>query len=130
MKKLNFEKKLIEWFEVNRGRKFEWGKFDCAIAILEAIEIVYGEKLHPITWANEEEAVAAYVKIGGSKQFLIESGFARVESRHTGDIAVLKIKDMMRATCVVINDKYTVFGENDIFQLRGFTNEKYIILRK
>lgn len=130
MKKLNFEKKLIAWFEANRGRKFEWGNFDCAIAILEAIDIVYGEKLHPITWTNEEEAVAAYIKIAGSKQFLINAGFRRVESRHTGDIAVLKIKDMMRATCIVINDKYAVFGENNVFQLRNFTNEEYIVLRK
>ena len=130
MKKLNFEKKLIAWFEANRGRKFEWGKFDCAIAILEAIDIVYGEKLHPITWINEEEAVAAYIKIAGSKQFLLDSGFVKVESRHTGDIIVLKIKDMMRATCIVINDKYAVFGKNNIFQLRNFTNEEYIVLRK
>lgn len=131
MKKLNFEKKLIEWFETNRGRKFEWGKFDCALSVLEALEFVYGERLlPPKTWTNEKDALKVYAGIYGPVPSFIDNGFGIVKSVQTGDVIILKTDNKMQTICIAINNKYTVIDENEGLQLRDFGNEEYTILRK
>lgn len=131
MKKLNFEKKLIEWFEANRGRKFEWGKFDCALSTLEALEIIYGEKFTPPQkWINKKEALKVYADIDNPVQSFIDNGFEVVKSIQTGDIIILKTDSKLQVICVVINNQHTVIDENEGLQLRKFNNEDYSILRK
>lgn len=131
MKRLNFEKKLIAWFEANRGRKFEWGKFDCALSVLEALEFVYGEKFHPPKiWTNERDALKVYAGIYSPVQSFIDNGFEIVKSVQTGDVIILRTDNKMQTICIAINNKYTVIDENEGLQLRDFGNEEYTILRK
>lgn len=131
MKRLNFEKKLIAWFEANRGRKFEWGKFDCALSVLEALEIVYGERLlPPKTWTNEKDALKVYAGIYSPVQSFIDNGFEIVKSVQTGDVIILKTDNKMQTICIAINNKYTVIDINEGLQLRDFRDGKYTILRK
>lgn len=131
MKKLNFEKKLISWFEASRGRKFEWGKFDCALSVLEALEVVYGEKFQPPKmWENEKDALRVYAGIYSPVQSFIDNGFGIAKSIQTGDVIILKTDNKMQTICIAINNKYTVIDENEGLQLRDFGNENYTILRK
>jgi len=131
MKKLNFEKKLIAWFEANRGRKFEWGKFDCALSVLEALEFVYGEKFHPPKiWTNERDALKVYAGIYSPVQSFIDNGFEIVKSVQTGDVIILKTENKMQTICIAINNKYTVIDIKEGLQLRDFGHEEYTILRK
>lgn len=131
MKKLNFEKKLIAWFEANRGRKFEWGKFDCALSVLEALEFVYGEKFHPPKiWTNERDALKVYAGIYSPAQSFIDNGFEVVKSVQTGDVIILKTDNKMQTICIAINNKYTAIDIKEGLQLRDFGHEEYTILRK
>lgn len=131
MKKLNFEKKLIAWFEANRGRKFEWGKFDCALSVLEALEFVYGEKFHPPEiWTNERDALKVYAGIHSPVQPFLDAGFKIVKTVQTGDVIILKTDNKMSTICIAINNKYTAIDENEGLQLRDFRDGKYTILRK
>ena len=130
MKKLNFEQKLIDWYEKNKGRKIKWGAFDCALSVLEALEIVYGEKITPPDlWSNKKEAVKVYNSLFSPVQSFIDAGFEIVKYPCTGDVVVLKTLPM-NTVCIVINNYYTVIDGKEGLQLRKLDTGNYTILRR
>jgi hypothetical protein len=132
LKQLNFEKKLIAWYEANKGREMQWGIFDCAIATLGGLSVVYGENIvSPYTWNSKKEAYKIYKKLYSTAQAFIDAGFEITKRIHTGDAIVLKTPKM-HTSCIVINDRITIFDEKEGFQLRKISEIacEYIILRR
>jgi len=132
MKQLNFERKLIDWYEKNKGRKIKWGMFDCATSVLEAVEIVYGERIvPPDLWSSRKEAIKIYKNLYSPVQSFIDAGFEIGKYPCTGDVLVLKTSPM-NTCCVVINKHYTVIDEKEGLQLRKISDAagNYTILRR
>lgn len=132
MKQLNFEKNLIAWFETNKGREIQWGIFDCAISVFEGLSIVYGETfVSPYIWKSKKEAYKIYKKLYSATQSFIDAGFEITKRIHTGDVIVLKTPKM-HTSCMVINDRITVFDEKEGLQLKKISEIacEYTVLRR
>jgi len=132
LKQLNFEKKLIAWYEEYKGRKIQWGIFDCVLSTFEGLSIVYGETLvPPYKWKSKKEACRVYKKLYSLAQSFIDIGFEITKRIHTGDVIVLKTPKM-HTSCIVINDRITIFDGKEGFQLRKISEIacEYIVLRR
>lgn len=132
MKQLNFERKLIDWYESNKGRQIKWGTFDCVLSTFEGLSIVYGEVLTPPhKWTSRKSAIKIYRKLDSLVQSFLDLGFEIGTNALTGDVLILKTLEM-HTSCIVINDKYTVIDEYKGLQLRKISEIifDYVILRR
>lgn len=62
------EYRLIEWFNANQSRQFEWGRFDCSLAAADWIKHITGK--HPCpeligSYRSSEEAQVLINNAGG-----------------------------------------------------------------
>lgn len=132
MKQLNFEKKLVEWFEENKGRKLEWGVFDCAKSTLEMLKIIHGEEVeNPYTWKDKKEALVLYKSLYSAIQCFLDAGFEIGKFPRTGDVLVIK-QPKMELCSIVINNQYTALDEEKGLDLRNIKDipYEYTLLRK
>jgi hypothetical protein len=84
-------KNLPEYIAARLKKPFQWGANDCVLFAVGWAEIASGKKyLPPITWTNEEEALAALRELGGMEA-AFDKHFTRIEPNFArdGDLAIL-----------------------------------------
>lgn len=91
---------LIKFAKANLGRPFEWGKCDCNVLALEAMDAAYGSNLASIIkgkYSNREEAIEFMRNIEWKDwaEFLTEKGFVEGKKgfEQIGDLMIVSLPD-------------------------------------
>lgn len=94
MRKDDWEMVFMAWVERCLHRRFEWGRFDCALMAAEAVEIQTGTHPRPDLIGAYSTPVGAYrvIRDNGGLSGICDALMARtgVKEAHRGDIVLGK----------------------------------------
>lgn len=116
---------LITWAGKQVGKPYQWGVTDCGTTTREGLRILLGRDPFPglPAWTNEQEMREIWGSLGGAEAGFLCYGAVRVQPGYTqtGDVALLKLKDLETATLLVNGQMLFSFEDKGV-QFRSLKN--------
>jgi len=117
IKKLpQWEMLLFNFLETKQDHVFKWGKWDCCILVIDAIEAMTGEKILKKSWSNKKEALM-FIKENGKTLNKVASKYLKKAGLSTLDKAFITAGDI-----VLLED-----SENNFEELMGVCTGNLIV---